>query len=294
MQNLHLGLINPDHQPKRNRKLEFKLFDVKHGFCAALMSQNYLTLIDCGHNFSDGFRPLQWLYDKGYRHIDSLVISNLDQDHISDIKAIRDYFTVGNLAVNPTVSSTTLRQIKIKGGPISEQMEILLKSMDNPELNSVYFVPYQTKEVNLEFYWVCYPYEEDTNNLSVVSFISFGTCDIIYPGDLEKKGWYRFLQDQNFRSRITKVNAFIASHHGRIDGYCKEVFDYCKPQIVIISDQERKFTTQEHDLYLKHATGMKFQSILHNTTTRKVMTTRNDGHLTIFERSGISYIKKGL
>ena len=274
--------------------MEFRIFNVKHGFCAALTNENYLTLIDCGHDSSDDFRPLQWLYDQGYRHINSLIISNFDQDHISDIKAIRDYFTVGNLAVNPTVSSSVLRQIKVKGGAISEQMEILLKSMENPSLNSVGHVQYQTSEAKFDFYCVYYPNATDTNNLSLVSFIKFGTGNIIYPGDLEKEGWLKLLQSPEFVSELKNTNVFIASHHGRINGYCKEVFNFCNPEIVIISDKERTISTQEHDLYSTHATGVLFGETLLTSDKRKVMTTRNDGHLTIFENSGISYIKNGL
>jgi len=274
--------------------MEFKIFNVRHGFCAALMDSNYLTLIDCGHDTADGFRPLQWLYDKGYRHINSLIISNFDQDHVSDIKAIRDNFTVGTLAVNPGISSESLRQIKIQGGPISDQMEILLKSLDNPELNSVYSVQNQTSKATFSFFWVYYPFETDTNNLSLVSFVKFGTSTIIYPGDLENSGWLKLLQNQEFVNHLGETNVFIASHHGRISGYCDEVFNYCSPEIVIISDKERTFSTQEHDKYSRHAKGIRFGNTLLTAKPRKVLTTRSDGHLTIYENIGTSYIKCGL
>lgn len=274
--------------------MEFKIFNVRHGFCAALISQNNLTLIDCGHDSQDQFRPLQWLYDQGFRHIDSLIISNFDQDHISDIKAIRDYFTVGNLAVNPTVTSSALREIKIKGGAISQQMEILLKSMEDTTLNSVNRVQFNAIGAKLDFYCVYYPHETDTNNLSLVTFIKFGTGNIIYPGDLEKEGWLKLLQCPEFLSELRKTNVFIASHHGRLNGYCEDVFNYCKPEVIIISDQERTFLTQQHDLYSKHTKGIMFGKTLLTSTHRKVLTTRNDGHLTIYENSGISYLKSGL
>lgn len=271
---------------------ELKIFDVRHGFCAALLSRDNLILIDCGYD-SEGFRPLEWLYAKGYRHIDSLIVSNFDQDHISDIKAIRDNFTVGSLALNSTVSPATLRNIKIKGGPLSVQMQILIKSMANPELNYVRRIPYSANDTELDFYCVYYPHETDTNNLSLVTFIQFGTSYIIYPGDLERSGWLKLLACPDFVEKLRKVNVFIASHHGRIDGYCEEVFQYCTPEVVIVSDKERTFSTQEHDKYSKHTIGVNFGTIL-VPNIRKVLTTRNDGHLTLHKVAETTYVKTGL
>jgi len=277
--------------------VEFRIFDVRHGFCAALTDpeSDYLTLIDCGHDGSNNFRPLQWIYGQGYRHINSLVISNFDQDHISDLTAVRDHFTVGALALNPTVNAATLRAIKIKGGSISDQMEILLKTMENQNLGTVDHVQHQTSKAKIDFYTVYYPHETDTNNLSLVTFIEFGNSKIVYPGDIEKSAWKKLLTLPGFIQELSGTNVFIASHHGRENGYCEDAFKYCKPEIVIISDQEKKYSTQDHNLYSKHVpVGLYVGKDLSSKQIRKVLTTRNDGHLTIFENDGISYIKLGL
>jgi len=272
--------------------IELKIFDVRHGFCAALISGDKLVLLDCGHD-SNGFRPLDWLYSQGHRHIDALVVSNFDQDHISDIKAIRDYFTVGSLAVNPTLKPETLRNIKIQGGPVSDQMQILISSMADTNLTNIDRLPHVVEGVSMEFYCVYYPHETDTNNLSLVTFLQFGTSYIIYPGDLEVDGWKKLLTVPDFVEKLKNVNVFIASHHGRLNGYCEDVFQHCNPEIVIISDQERAFSTQEHDKYSKHTKGVNFGTVL-APSIRKVLTTRNDGHLTLSKVSGQTFIKSGL
>lgn len=271
---------------------ELKIFDVRHGFCAALISDNKLILIDCGHD-SHSFRPLEWLYSQGYRHIEALIVSNFDQDHISDIEAIRDYFTVGSLVVNPTVSAGTLKSIKIEGGPISDQMKILINSMADPNINSIEHIPHTMGNVSMEFYCVYYPHETDTNNLSLVTFLQFGTSYIIYPGDLEVSGWKKLLTVPDFVEKLQNVNVFIASHHGRVNGYCEDVFKYCTPEIIIVSDQERSFSTQEHDKYARHVSGVNLGTSL-NPNIRKVLTTRKDGHLTLSKIGNHTYIRKGV
>jgi hypothetical protein len=69
------------------------------------------------------------------------------------------------------------------------------------------------------------------------------------------------------------VNVFVASHHGRESGYCDAVFAHCAPEIVVISDEEIRFDTQESVDYAVHTKGI-------NWTTggvRRVLTTRSDG-----------------
>jgi beta-lactamase superfamily II metal-dependent hydrolase len=271
---------------------ELKIFDVRHGFCATLLSGNRIILLDCGHD-AEGFKPLDWIYAQGYRHIDALIVSNFDQDHISDIKIIRDYFTVGSLAVNPTVDPNTLRAIKIKGGPITDQMNILINSMANPSLNRIDLVPHVIEDVSMYFYCCYYPYETDTNNLSLVTFLQFGSSYIIYPGDIERRAWTRLLSVPDFVDKLKKVNVFIASHHGRINGYCEDVFNYCRPEIVIVSDQEKSFSTQDHDNYSKHVLGLNLGTVL-APDVRRVMTTRKDGHITLKKINDITYLNKGL
>ena len=95
-----------------------------------------------------------------------------------------------------------------------------------------------------------------------------------------------------FGRRPEKVNIFIASHHGRENGYCKEVFNHCNPEMVIISDQEREFSTQNHDLYSQHARGINFGTIF-APKHRKVLTTRSDGNIKIYNQNNKCYIEYG-
>ena len=99
---------------------------------------------------------------------------------------------------------------------------------------------------------------------------------IVIPGDLEEPGWKKLLLLKDFRDELNRVNTFVASHHGRESGYCKEVFDYCRPNVIIFSDSSIVHSTQEMtNIYSRHANGIMF-----NGESRKVLTTRNDGSLT--------------
>ena len=150
-----------------------------------------------------------------------------------------------------------------------------LFQMMNSYTETVSSGQFETPGVQVQTFWNCYPSFEDTNNLSLLTFLEMGGVSFVLPGDLEKPGWSALLQNLSVRKLLGRVDIFVASHHGRESGYCKEVFDYCCPQSVIISDGPIQYDTQEmSNVYGQHASGGLF-----NGQTRKVVSTRNDGNI---------------
>ena len=120
-----------------------------------------------------------------------------------------------------------------------------------------------------------YPSFTDTNNLSLLIFLDIGNVSFVLPGDLEEQGWRQLLQNSDVCELLGRVNIFVASHHGRESGYCKEVFDYCSPRYVIMSDGPVQYGTQKMaNVYGQHASGGLFKG-----QRRKVLSTRNDGNI---------------
>jgi len=96
-------------------------------------------------------------------------------------------------------------------------------------------------------------------------------------GDLERDGWAKLLERPQVRSLLGGVDVFVASHHGRENGYCPEVFDHCDPSLIVMSDGPVKHSTQEMaSTYARHASGSYFNSG-GTSQWRKVVTTRKDG-----------------
>jgi len=81
------------------------------------------------------------------------------------------------------------------------------------------------------------------------------------------------------------MNIFVASHHGRESGYCSEVFNFCRPDIILISDKSIVHETQNVN-YAKHANGLSWNG---TNEKRYVLTTRNDGSITIDKNIGEGY-----
>jgi hypothetical protein len=119
-----------------------------------------------------------------------------------------------------------------------------------------------------------------TNDLSLVVVAQFGAFKIVFAGDLEVAGWRRLLALPSFRQDLMGTSVFVASHHGRESGCCTELFDLFRPQLVIISDDERQFDSQDtDDWYRNRCTGAIFAA---NAGARRyVATTRKDGSMRI-------------
>ena len=136
--------------------------------------------------------------------------------------------------------------------------------------------------IKTSLFWNSYPQFMATNDLSLVVFIKFGEFQMLFPGDLEEAGWLALLQNPGFRAKLANTDILVASHHGRANGYCKEVFNYCHPQAVVMSDKSIIRDTQliaqvYHNEVIKH-----YPAGVHVATTNKrrhVLTTRRDGRI---------------
>jgi hypothetical protein len=104
---------------------------------------------------------------------------------------------------------------------------------------------------------------------------------IVIPGDLESEGWQALLQNTAFRACLSRTTIFITSHHGRNAGYCENVFNYCQPELIILSDKNLVHQSQEHD-YARHARSVTWPENI----IRRVLTTRCDGHILIEKNPG--------
>lgn len=260
-----------------------QIFDVDHGSAALYTdAAGGRTLFDCGHSSVTGFRPSQLLGGSLLRtHVARLYVSHADEDHVSDLARITSAATIGGFYRNRSIPTHTLRAMKLLQGPLREGVATYL------ELDETFTTPFgllltepATAELSVEAFSNAYPTFTDTNNLSLVAFASFGDVRVVFPGDLERAGWLALLGDAIFRHRLSRVNVFVASHHGRESGYCHEVFDVCKPEIIVVSDMSVQFGSQETN-YAKHASGVTWD----DGSIRRVLSTRRDGHITVAPNS---------
>lgn len=263
--------------------MHLAIFDVEHGACAMLTSSNTdrIAMIDSGHNATTGWRPSSFIKNNlGKTHLDYLFITNPDQDHMSDLNGLwENEIDVNVLIRNRKVSAEDLRKIKEQQNELTDDIERYLDI--HKRYTGKVSEPFDESMGGIEFTSFSNPYPTfiDTNNLSLVVFIKFMGFKILFPGDMEKQGWLKLLEDQSFRDELNNTTILVASHHGRENGFCEDIFDYFTPKAVVISDKPIVHSTQEMVPDYRNVTDAQGVYIKTTGKKRHVLTTRRDGNI---------------
>lgn len=261
---------------------DFKIitFDVEHGSSHILVTPNgEYIMIDAGStstfspskhiNVVWGVPQLRWLH-----------ITHYDSDHLTDIEEVQALYP--RTLHYPDVPMEEV--IALYGDNFSSDFESFLKfkrrytvpalPMDDPiyDWGGVKFAAFNNGIEDL-----VYP---SVNDISSVLFASYQGWTIVFPGDLEKEGWLKLMENDSFNELMSKVDIFIASHHGRESGFCEDIFQVCKPHITIISDKSVS-STSVTGKYYSVTSGLNVRNPLGDMIKRSVLTTRNDGVITV-------------
>jgi len=268
--------------------LSIVVFNVELGQSILFLPEGapeYAMLVDCGN--TPYFEPVNFFYDilapnpgdSNHRLLGNLTITNYDEDHFSGLPYLLKKVFIKTVSLSNNLSVDDIRAVKQEITEPIKELCHLKRTYTNPATN--YNPPFTktifslTKQDFASDNW-------DTNKLSQLVFVSYCDSTICIPGDLLKESWDILLQRTPVREALKKTNVFVAPHHGREDGYNANVFLYCKPDCIIISDKSKIHSTQENmtTKYAGHVTGngVSFQSDKNNP--RRVLTSRADG--TIF------------
>lgn len=266
--------------------MRLQVFDVEHGACAILCHHlngyaGRLAMIDSGN--SDEWRPSEHIARTlGRNRLDYLFITNADQDHMSDLQGLWDAgIAVGTLHRNFSYSGAQVRAIKQQSGPLTRDAERYVWLCDQYVHPVAEPFNQHMGGIETRLFWNPYPAFTETNDLSLVIFVKFAGCSVLFPGDLEKAGWRALLQRPDFRQELQYTEILVASHHGRESGFCPEVFEICQPRAVIISDKPIEHDTQR--MVPDYRAVVKPDGVFVRTTgkRRHVLTTRRDGWIQI-------------
>lgn len=265
--------------------MDLKIFDVEHGQCALLTCDNGRRLmIDCGD--SRNWNPGEHLRRQGITRLDMLSVTNYDEDHVSGLPKLRRDVYIQWLTSNPGVQPDVIKKLKSEDGMgpgIDALIEMKSKTHTSGPTQSSPLPEFPG--VKQEYFALAYPTFDDENNLSQINYLNINGVGFLFPGDIEKAGWLKLLETSpRLRELLPNISVLVASHHGRKNGICDEIFDKynCSPFWVVISDKKHEHETQQTvPYYQSKAKGATFRGEM-----RYVLTTRRDGDITFSFGSG--------
>jgi beta-lactamase superfamily II metal-dependent hydrolase len=273
--------------------MRLEIFDVEHGACALLTCDNGNRLmIDCGHNATTQWKPGTHLASQGVKRLAKLVISNFDEDHVSGLPdLLANNILIEWLNTNSSVTASTIAHLKHATG-IGQGIATLMQIMGGfvPSVNPPPIFPGVQESYFRNAFGPGPAQFDDSNNLSLVTFLNIAGFGFLFPGDLEIPGWQMLLAySPLLQKAVASTQVLIAAHHGRKNGLCTDIFDVwnCNPGLVVISDDYHQYDTQQTVAYY----GSKVNPTIglrnfRGQGPRSVLTTRKDGTITFDFTSG--------
>lgn len=255
--------------------LEILIWDVDHGASvSAKVPNQQVLMLNCTANPYSGFSPIQRT-QKRWGSIDLLIVSHPHIDHISDIFNISDYeppmLLVPNVLYDQLMVGKDGNSRRIVGRYI-----MLCKRAYTPSPNPLLCGDVQISTFGLR------GYQHNINDYSLVTFLTYGHFTFAHAGDITSTGWDHLIDQDGTRliKMLKKTNFFMASHHGREEGYDDVVMDYMKSlKMVFISDKYAQ-PTSVTNWYSERCAGWKATNEYYGSTSRRyALTTRNDGRI---------------
>jgi len=263
--------------------MHLQIFDVEHGACALLHCDNgNQIMIDAGHNATTQWRPGQYLRSIGRSQLHQLIITNYDEDHVSGLPDLLDNVWVEWLMRNGSVTPGTIRNLKSEdgmGAGIDRLVTAIERNFTTPG-HSAFAINAASANygpgIEIQTFNNIYPAFDDENNLSLVVFFALNGTGVMFCGDMEKAGWEHLLKtNPAVPNALRRTDIFVAPHHGRVSGCCDDIFNFCQPQLVVVSDKEHMHDSQKTSGYY----GSRARGAIFRNTDRKFVSTRSEGNL---------------
>ncbi len=206
---------------------EMMVLDVGHGQAIVVKSPDGVYLFDAGSQFKKDVGSkivLPFLKYKGITHIDAIIISHDDLDHINGIiEIVRDCDVASVYASDAFLAdindSSTARHLASELGNSGLQIESLAKA----ELD------------NVRFFWpdevLCADETLSDNDTSVVSLIEYSSRRVLLCSDIGKYAQRRLIES----GVDIKADVVVVPHHGSLRTMDSKFIEMVWPEYHIVS-----------------------------------------------------------
>jgi competence protein ComEC len=181
------------------------IFDVGQGLAILIEQQDYRLLYDTGPSYRTGGNAfdravLPYLESKGIQHIDHVVLSHDDNDHVGGFGHLAEGFSLGKVT---TSFESDYSNNRCLGG-------------DRWLIGGVHYSFLSGSEGS------------EDNDRSCVLLVESENCSLLLPGDISAKVEDRLLFEKN-------VSWLVASHHGSKSSTSQVFLNKVSPDVIIYS-----------------------------------------------------------
>lgn len=218
----NLGLVEEYPQTSES-ELAVYFLDVDQSDCSILMNNRQVLMIDSGT--PDQITTIrEALQSLGITKIDYLIITHQHDDHMGGAQTILQNYEVANI-IMPKLSKVNM--------VTTRAYENLLSTIKDKQVHAIAAEPNLTFDLGNAECTILAPLSQDENlnNMSAVTKVTFGSTSFLFQGDAEKK------VESAILSNGTDVSADVikVGHHGSKTSSSKKYIDAVSPKVAVIS-----------------------------------------------------------
>ena len=214
-----------------NEPLRVTVMDVGKGDCILLSKGGSHVMIDTGYE-ETADKVIAAMRQNGADHLDALIITHYDKDHVGGTKAILANFPVGQIYLpgyegegkQYSATTYTVRQSGVQAAKVTEDISFTLSGVSYEIFaTSLSFIPGEAGK------------EGNDNDVSLAVAVHQGEDSFLFAGDIENDGIAAFLAAGRGTYDVVKM-----PHHGQNEKNSDEFIEQVKMKIAVITDSEEE------------------------------------------------------
>lgn len=196
-----------------------RVLDVGQGQCVLFYSGNSAVAVDCGGSRDAGELLSETLAELNLNHLEALVLTHYDSDHINGLKTLLEQCTVKTLYL-PDVEDNS-------GGRETVVQTAMDTNTPIQWVGQTYTQTFGSAELTIYA-----PVSMETDNDACIAVqCSSGTFDVLIPGDLSAEAEMLLVR----REQLHDIEALVVSHHGSRYSSSAEFLAAIEPEYAFIS-----------------------------------------------------------
>ncbi len=213
--------INRVENPEGSMTVHF--LDVGHGDATLIVCGEHAMMIDCGDD-TQGTRLQNYLTKQGVNHLDYLVLTHPDKDHIGGAPVIITKFGIDQIFQSDFYKDNR------SNDNLRRALDYRNYEAVTPEVGSEY-------QLGEAYFTILAPngvYEE-SNDSSIALMLTFGENRFLFTGDAEKEAEMDMAENSILPGLSLKADVYQVGHHGSKTSSKKKFLEKVNPEFAVIS-----------------------------------------------------------